>query len=233
MRSENPEAILADGHAIYRRGMRDLLGEAGITVIGEADDFDSLRSLLRETEPGFVFVDASLADRSQLAELRHEMPENAKLAFLVDPTVSSGMLIALLELGAAGCLERSLSPIGFARSIDAMRRGEVALSRALTQRLCAGLQRLAERHHAALQAEKLTPREREVLRYVSQAARNRDIAEALSISEHTVKRHVQNILQKLELPTRVAAATYFERSPLEWSGEERRTADVRSAETDD
>src|ERR1700754_4894635 len=127
MRSQHPEAILADGHAIYRRGMRDLLGEAGIDVIGEADDFGSLHDLARETGPQFVFGDGPLADRAQFAELRHSLPDDAKLAFLVDPAVSSGMLIALLELGAAGCLERSLSPVGFARSIDAMRRGEVAL----------------------------------------------------------------------------------------------------------
>ena len=131
--------------------------------------------------------------------------------FLVEPTILASTLIHLMELGAAGCLERDLRPSAFGRSIAALLRGEIVLSRVLTQRLCQGIQGLAERQHVAVQAEKLTPREREVLRYVSQAARNRDIAQALSISEHTVKRHVQNILQKLELPTRVAAATFFER----------------------
>ena len=61
----------------------------------------------------------------------------------------------------------------------------------------------------------LSAREREVLEQLTQGARNRQIAGALAISEFTVKRHVQNILQKLELPTRVAAATFFERVPLD------------------
>src|SRR5262249_44272216 len=149
-----------------------------------------------------------------LPQLRDLTLGETRLIFLVDPAISASMLISLLEIGASGCLERNLTPSGFTRSLVAIQRGEVALSRTLTQRLCSGLRDLAERQHVAIQAEKLTPREREVLRYVSQAARNRDIAEALSISEHTVKRHVQNILQKLELPTRVAAATFFERAPI-------------------
>jgi two-component system NarL family response regulator len=208
-------AVIADGHAIFRRGLGDLLGEADITVVGEAADIGSLVAAVRREQPSFAFVDAALVDRQSLPQLRDITLRETRLIFLVEPLISSNMLISLLEIGASGCLERNLTPVGFNRSLTAVQRGEVALSRALTQRLCSGLRDLAERQHIAVQAEKLTPREREVLRYVSQAARNRDIAEALSISEHTVKRHVQNILQKLELPTRVAAATFFERAPLD------------------
>jgi two-component system NarL family response regulator len=207
-------AILADSHAIFRRGLRQLLEEAQINVAGEAENLPGLLSQLHEGSPHFVFVDAALADRAGLGVIRHNVADQSRLVFLVDAGIPAATLLSLMELGPAGCLERNQTPNGFARSIDAIRRGEVALSRTLTQRLCAGIQSLADRQHAAEQAQKLTPREREVLRYVSQAARNRDIAEALSISEHTVKRHVQNILQKLELPTRVAAATFFERTPF-------------------
>jgi DNA-binding NarL/FixJ family response regulator len=210
-------AVIADGHAIFRRGLGDLLGEAGISVGGEAADIGSLVAAVRREQPTFAFVDAALVDRPSLPQLRDITLRETRLIFLVEPLISSNMLISLLEIGASGCLERNLTPVGFNRSLTAVQRGEVALSRTLTQRLCSGLRDLAERQHIAVQAEKLTPREREVLRYVSQAARNRDIAEALSISEHTVKRHVQNILQKLELPTRVAAATFFERAPLDRS----------------
>jgi DNA-binding NarL/FixJ family response regulator len=207
-------AILADSHAIFRRGLRQLLEEAHINVAGEAENLPGLLSQLHEGSPQFVFVDAALADRAGLGVIRHNVADQTRLVFLVDAGIPAATLLSLMELGPAGCLERNQTPNGFARSIEAIRRGEVALSRTLTQRLCAGIQSLADRQHAAEQAQKLTPREREVLRYVSQAARNRDIAEALSISEHTVKRHVQNILQKLELPTRVAAATFFERTPF-------------------
>jgi DNA-binding NarL/FixJ family response regulator len=211
-------AIIADAHAIFRRGLRDLLGEARIDVTAEADDIASLLAAAARDQPDFLFVDAGLADRASLPLLREATNGHTRVVFLVDAAISSLGLISLLETGAAGCLERNLSPNGLERSIAAVQRGEVALSRMLTQRLCSGLRVLADRQHVAVQAEKLTPREREVLRYVSQAARNRDIAQALSISEHTVKRHVQNILQKLELPTRVAAATFFERAPLDRDG---------------
>ena len=214
LRMAKHTAVLADPHAIFRRGMRDLLEETGVEVIGEAEDLETLVPLLRRA-PTVVFVDNAFADRGGLGQLRESMPDGTRLVFLVEPTILASTLIHLMELGAAGCLERDLRPSAFGRSIAALLRGEIVLSRVLTQRLCQGIQGLAERQHVAVQAEKLTPREREVLRYVSQAARNRDIAQALSISEHTVKRHVQNILQKLELPTRVAAATFFERVPLE------------------
>jgi DNA-binding NarL/FixJ family response regulator len=208
-------AILADSHAIFRRGLRQLLEEAQIHVAGEAENLPGLLSQLHgEGAPHFVFVDAALADRAGLGVIRHSVADQTRLVFLVDVAIPAATLLSLMELGPAGCLERNQTPNGFARSIEAIRRGEVALSRTLTQRLCTGIQSLADRQHAAEQAQKLTPRERKILRYVSQAARNRDIAEALSISEHTVKRHVQNILQKLELPTRVAAATFFECTPF-------------------
>ena len=206
-------AVLADPHAIFRRGMRDLLDETGVEVIGEAEDLEALLRSCRATRRS-----SSSTTRSPIAADSADArgaPRDYRLVFLVEPTILASTLIHLMELGAAGCIERDLRPRAFGRAVAALVRGEIVLSRALTQRLCAGIQGLAERQHAAAQAEKLTPREREVLRYVSQAARNRDIAHALSISEHTVKRHVQNILQKLDLPTRVAAATFFERAPLE------------------
>jgi DNA-binding NarL/FixJ family response regulator len=192
-------AILADSHAIFRRGLRQLLEEAHINVAGEAENLPGLLSQLHEGSPQFVFVDAALADRAGLGVIRHNVADQTRLVFLVDAGIPAATLLSLMELGPAGCLERNQTPNGFARSIEAIRRGEVALSRTLTQRLCAGIQSLADRQHAAEQAQKLTPREREVLRLVADGRSSREIAGLLKIGQKTVETHRANIAQKLKL----------------------------------
>ena len=122
-------AILADSHAIFRRGLRQLLEEAQINVAGEAENLPGLLSQLNEGSPQFVFVDAALADRAGLGVIRHNVADQTRLVFLVDAGIPAATLLSLMELGPAGCLERNQTPNGFSRSIEAIRRGEVALSR--------------------------------------------------------------------------------------------------------
>jgi DNA-binding NarL/FixJ family response regulator len=88
-------------------------------------------------------------------------------------------------------------------------RGEAPLARDLATLMIGAMHGLEERDRAREKAAALSAREREVLAYVAQGARNRQIAQALFISEFTVKRHMQNILQKLGLPSRRAAAAFY------------------------
>ena len=88
-------------------------------------------------------------------------------------------------------------------------QGEAPLSRDLATLMIDALHGLDERTRARDRASVLSPREREVLDFVARGARNKQIATALVISEFTVKRHVQNILHKLEVTSRQAAATFY------------------------
>ena len=114
-----------------------------------------------------------------------------------------------MSAGAHGFLHKQISPAGLVRALRGALQGEAPLSRELVPVLIGALHGAAERADALARAGALSAREHEVLDLVARGARNREIAAALAISEFTVKRHVQNILQKLELPSRAAAAALY------------------------
>jgi DNA-binding NarL/FixJ family response regulator len=95
------------------------------------------------------------------------------------------------------------------RSLRGAIHGEAALSRELTMFVVDELRGLEQRDRTRERIYLLSSREREILHYVAQGLRNRQIATTLSISEYTVKRHIQNILGKLDLASRVAAAEFY------------------------
>ena len=118
-------------------------------------------------------------------------------------------VLAAVRAGAHGFLHKEISPDGLVRALRGVIQGEAPLSRDLASLMIDALHGMDERAQARERADVLSPREREVLELVAQGARNKQIAASLVISEFTVKRHVQNILQKLELPSRRAAATFY------------------------
>jgi DNA-binding NarL/FixJ family response regulator len=118
-------------------------------------------------------------------------------------------VLAAVRSGAHGFLHKEISPEGLVRALRGVVQGEAPLSRDLATLMIDALHGLDERTRARERAGVLSAREREVLDLIAQGARNKQIATALVISEFTVKRHVQNILQKLELPSRRAAATFY------------------------
>jgi DNA-binding NarL/FixJ family response regulator len=117
-------------------------------------------------------------------------------------------VLSAICAGASGYVDKEISPEGLIRSLRGLESGEAPLSRALATQLIEALHGLRENEQIAEQAGLLSPREREVLDLVADGARNKEIAATLFISEFTVKRHVQNILEKLGLPSRRAAAAF-------------------------
>ena len=118
-------------------------------------------------------------------------------------------MLSAVRAGAHGFLHKEISPEGLVRALRGVVQGEAPMSRDLASLMIDALHGLDERTRAQERAAGLSAREREVLDLVAQGARNKQIASSLVISEFTVKRHVQNILQKLELPSRRAAATFY------------------------
>src|SRR3954465_8021306 len=111
--------------------------------------------------------------------------------------------------GASGYLRKEISPQGLVRSLRGVMRGEAPLSRDLATLMIDAIHRHEDGDRSRERLAVLSTREREILDYVAQGARNRQIATELTISEFTVKRHVQNILGKLELGSRRAAADFY------------------------
>jgi DNA-binding NarL/FixJ family response regulator len=201
--------LVADGLTVFRAAVRNVIARERDFHVAEAAD---LPEVLQTTESGCVdiaLVDLGLPPEGALpaiAALR-ERCDTEVVVWSFEPDQAT--VFAALRAGASGYLHKEISPRGLVRSLRGAANGEAPLSRELMALMIDSLHSLEEREHARSQAAALSQREREVLDHVARGARNRQIAKALSISEFTVKRHVQNILAKLDLPSRHAAARLY------------------------
>ena len=200
--------LVADALPIFRSGVsRLLLREHEFDVVEAAslDDF----ARYAERWPDIVLLDADLPPRGALAAVAwlSEHCDCHTIVWSLDPTPAD--ILELIRAGAGGYLRKDISPRGLVRSLRGAVRGEAPLSRDLATMMIEALHGFDEQARARERAAALSTRERQVLDLVAQGAQNKQIAQALSISEFTVKRHVQNILEKLSVPSRRAAADFY------------------------
>jgi DNA-binding NarL/FixJ family response regulator len=127
-------------------------------------------------------------------------------------------VLAAVRAGADGYLHKEISPAGLVRSLRGVIHGEAPLSRDLATLMIEAIHTLEERDRTRERLSVLSMREREILHHVAHGARNRQIAAALTISEFTVKRHMQNILGKLGVGSRSAAADFYLAAQAELAG---------------
>jgi two-component system nitrate/nitrite response regulator NarL len=198
---------IADGVTVFRAGVREvLLREQDFEVRGAAD----LAELDAALEGGvdLALIDSELPPsgvRAAIACAKGRATEIVVWSLRPEPDD----VLAAIRAGATGYLRKEISPIGLVRSLRGAVQGESPLSRDLTALMIDALHAAESTAQAREAAAALSGREREVLSHVARGARNRQIAASLTISEFTVKRHVQNILHKLELPSRRAAASFY------------------------
>lgn len=199
--------VLADDQTLLREGIRGLLElTADLRVVGEAADGDEAVRLVRELAPDVLLLDVRMPKRSGIEVLR-ELGAAGPLppALLLTTFDDDEALLAGLRAGARGFL---LKDVSFEDLTDALRRvaaGETLLRPAVTERV---LRRAAEGALAVAAdegPERLTPREREVLRLLAAGLSNREIADALGTSEGTVKNQTSSILRKLGVRDRTRA----------------------------
>jgi len=201
------QVCIADNAAVFRAAVRQVLQRETDFDVVEAADLAQLEAAVARG------VDVALIDES--------LPPLAALAAVDRCAGQCGQIIvwslrpkrdkvlAAIRAGATGYLRKEISPDGLVRSLRGASRGESPLSRDLAALMIDALHEAENRSRARELASILSAREREVLDHVARGARNKQIAAALTISEFTVKRHVQNILHKLDLPTRRAAAAFY------------------------
>ena len=201
--------VVADSGPMFRAGVKHLLGRESDFEVFEAANLVELSETLQEREPSIGLVDLDLPDAGGIAAVAslaqlHETPIIV-WGFEAEPEV----VLSAIAAGARGFLTKDISAPGLIRSLRGVVRGEAPLSRGLATLMIDAVQGLEERDRVRQRAVALSAREREVLALVAQGARNREIAQALSISEFTVKRHMQNILHKLDVPSRRAAGLFY------------------------
>jgi two-component system nitrate/nitrite response regulator NarL len=198
---------IADGMTVFRSAVRQVLVLEQDFDVVEAADLSSLESALAD-DVDIVLIDESLPPAGSaraIAAARGRCQEI--VVWALDPTPAS--VLTAIRCGATGYLRKEISPAGLVRSLRGAVRGESPLSRDLAALMIDALHEAEATVRARDLAALLSQREREVLGHVARGSRNKQIAESLAISEFTVKRHVQNILQKLDLPSRRAAGALY------------------------
>jgi len=208
--------LLADDHALFRRGVANLLAaEGGFDVVGEAVDGHQALEMARELMPDVVLMDISMPGMDGLEATRRIKAEIPYVRIVI-LTASDGerSLFEAVKSGAQGYILKKIEPQALYGTLRGVVRGEAPMSRVMAARLLEEFSRQAREPAPATLAAELTTREREVLEHVTRGRSNKEIAAALTIAENTVKNHLKNILEKLHLKNRVQAATYALRQGL-------------------
>jgi DNA-binding NarL/FixJ family response regulator len=201
--------LVADSVPLFRAGVRNLLVRESDFEVVEAADLDEVTLAIDDACPDIALIDLELPPRGGVAAVR-ELAKSCSTHMIVwSFEATRETVLAAIRAGASGYLHKEITPYGLVRALRGVVEGEAPLSRDLATLMIDALHAHEAQTTARERAAVLSAREREVLDLVARGARNRDIAGALFISEFTVKRHMQNILHKLELPSRRTAAAFY------------------------
>ena len=203
------QIILIDDHTLFRSGIKALLSRQNdFEVIGEASDGLSGVKLVEQQKPDIVLLDLDMPvmnGREALAQILSAYPNQTVIMLTVSE--DSDDLTECMRIGARGFLLKNINADFLLDSIRKAVDGDNVFSPEMTSRLVQSLiSPAAPRTDVALSA--LTPRELEILGYLAAGHSNKVIARHLDLAESTIKVHVQNILRKLNLSSRVQAAVY-------------------------
>ena len=215
--------LVVDDHTLFRRGLIALLEQdSGLRVVGEAADAAQALRVVPSLQPDVILLDNHLPGVlgiDAVKDLRALSPRSRVLMLTVSEDAQD--LATALRNGAQGYLLKTIDGDLLAQAIRRAAQGEPVVSQELMGKLVAAFQ--AQGGPPALPepvaqpvpepapeagASPLSPREEEVLREIARGASNKEIARTLQIAETTVKLHVQHILRKLGLSSRVQAAVY-------------------------
>lgn len=200
--------ILADDHAVVRKGIREFLEEdPDIRVVGEAADGEEAMALIRGELPDVAVFDIQMPRMNGLEATRRVKKEFPQLGVLIltayedDPYIFNA-----LQAGASGYLLKTSGSDELVRAVHAIGEGETALSPAIAKKL---VQRATLAGAAnSDRAEPLTDRELQVLRLAAKGIGNKQIGIELGISDRTVQGHLASIYSKLDVSTRTEAVLY-------------------------
>jgi DNA-binding NarL/FixJ family response regulator len=201
-----PGVLIADDQELVRTGFRLILSAHGISVVGEASDGVAAVAAARRLRPDVVLMDIRMPAMDGLEATRRVLAQAPDCRVIILTTFDLDHYVyAALAAGASGFLLKDVTPAHLAAAVRLVDTGDALLAPSITRRL---VERFASPGrapsvHPGLAS--LTPREREVLTLMGQGWSNSELAEALTLSEATVKTHVARIFAKLNLRDRAQA----------------------------
>jgi len=211
--------VLADDHHFFREGLRGVLIDDGLAVVGEAVNGAEAVALTRELTPDVVVIDLNMPGSRGVDAIPRIIASSPGVEVVV-LTVSADDedVLEALSAGACSYLVKDTRTDELAGCIRQAAGGQAVLSREVAQTLTSRALKNALDNGAAEQTKAtlptLTDRETEVIRLLVAGADNATIGRELSISPHTVKQYMTNIFEKLEVNGRVQAAVYAVRAGL-------------------
>lgn len=207
--------LLVDDHALFRSGIKSLLQRhPEFDIVGEAGDGMEGVKRAGQLKPDVVLLDLhmpGLSGRDAAAMMAEESPNSHVLMLTVSEDAED--LIETLRAGACGYLLKNIEADALIAAINKAAEGESVISPQMMGKLLKGVRgelppKTAAQTVVASELNKLSPREREILTFLARGQSNKEIARKLELAESTVKIHVQNVLRKLNLTSRVQAAVF-------------------------
>ena len=194
--------VLVDDHRMFRSGVRAELGDA-VEVVGEAEDADQAIAVIRETRPAVVLLDVHLpggGGRAVLAALTTELPDVRFLALSVSDAPED--VISVIRGGARGYVTKSITGPELAGAVRRVADGDAVFSPRLAGFVLDAFAATTDVATVDEDLDRLSQREREVLRLIARGYTYKEVGKALFISVKTVETHVSAVLRKLQLSNR-------------------------------
>ncbi len=204
--------LIADDDPIVRQAVRSVLDvSGGFKVVGEAEDGKMAAELVKKTTPEVLLLDLLMPNLPGLEALRAITTAGAEVrTILLCSAISTKQVLEALQLGARGVVLKGrvaeLIP-----ALDAVMKGEYWIEGRSVSNVVQVVQQLTETNRQPAQPQNrfgLTARETEIISFITQGCMNRDIADSLSITEETVKRHLTNIFNKVGMSNRLELALF-------------------------
>lgn len=197
-----PTVVLVDDHRMFRTGVRTELGDQ-VTIVGEAEDVDSAVAVILATQPQVVLLDVHLPGGNGPEVIRkvgEAAPDTRFLALSVSDAAED--VIATIRAGARGYVTKSISGTELADAVRQVAAGDAVFSPRLAGFVLDAFAGSVEVAEIDEELDRLTPRERDVMRLIARGYTYREAASELFLSIKTIETHVSSVLRKLQLSNR-------------------------------
>jgi len=204
------KVLIADDHPLFRQGIKQILElEKDITVVAQAANGDDAVQLAREQKPDVILMDINMPGSNGLQAIKEIKDENINSKIIV-LTIHEDReyLIKTIQMGAEGYVLKDAEPQVLIDAIRNVHMGQSYIQPNMTKELVMEFNRITLNNRERNGENRLTAREREVLKLIAEGMINKEIATKLYISEKTVKNHVSSIFRKLNVSDRTQAAIY-------------------------
>lgn len=198
---QRPTVVLVDDHRMFRTGVRTELGDL-VDVIGEAEDVESAVDVIVDQQPDVVLLDVHLPGGDGAEVIRQVGDRSATRYLALSVSDAADDVIATIRAGARGYVTKSISGPELADAVRTVAAGDVVFSPRLAGFVLDAFAGTVDVSEIDEEFDRLTPRERDVMRLIARGYTYREAASELFLSVKTIETHVSSVLRKLQLSNR-------------------------------